>query len=131
MIILDTCAIIWDALDNSKLTMKAQSAIQKANNDRSLYICDISIWELAMLIKRGRLNIEETASNFIQLFLKSRNVEIISISPEIAELSVSLDSSINNDPADRLIAATSIIKQLPIVTADNNLLKSRLIETIW
>ena len=52
MIVLDTCAIIWDALDASRLTPKAEKAIEQ--NAGELVICDISIWEIAMLIKTKR-----------------------------------------------------------------------------
>jgi len=53
------------------------------------------------------------------------------ISPEIAELSVNFGPEINNDPADRLIAATSILKNIPIITADQNLRNATILETIW
>jgi len=48
MILLDTCAIIWDALDTNRLSPEAKNAIER--NERELIICDISIWEIAMLI---------------------------------------------------------------------------------
>lgn len=131
MIIMDTCAIIWDALDKNQLTKKALTAIQKADDHNSLIISDISIWEISMLIKKGRIQINTTAANFLNLFLESRNISVVQISPEIAELSVSFGADVNNDPADRIIAATSIIYNAQLVTADNNLLKSKTIETIW
>lgn len=131
MIIMDTCAIIWDALDKNQLTKKALTAIQKADDHNSLIISDISIWEISMLIKKGRIQINTTAANFLNLFLESRNILVVQISPEIAELSVSFGADVNNDPADRIIAATSIIYNAQLVTADNNLLKSKTIETIW
>ncbi len=129
MILLDTCAIIWDALDSSKLSPDAKNAIEL--NERELIICDISIWELSMLIKRKRLVVDDTVSGFINLLLQSRNYLIQEITPEIAELSVNFGSEINNDPADRLIAATSILENAPIVTADENLRGANILETIW
>lgn len=131
MIIMDTCAILWDALDPSKLTVKAKKAINKADKNGALFMCDISLWEIAMLIKRQRIEIEETPANFLRLVLSARNYSIAAISLEIAELSVTLDNEINNDQADRIIVATSILKQAPIVTADNNLIHARIVETIW
>ncbi len=129
MILLDTCAIIWDALDAGKLSPDARNTIEL--NERSLIICDISIWEIAMLIKRKRLVLDDTAAGFINLLLQSRNYFIQEITPEIAELSVNFGSEINNDPADRLIAATSILGNAPIVTADENLRGATMVETIW
>ncbi|MDM3871935.1 type II toxin-antitoxin system VapC family toxin [Porticoccus sp. W117] len=131
MILLDTCAIIWDALEPKNLSRKAAEAIDNADKHHALIVSDISIWEISMLIKKGRLEIETTAANFLNLFLQSRNISVRSISPEIAELSVNLGTEINNDPADRIIAATSIIHNARLVTADNNLRNSEIVDTVW
>ena len=131
MILMDTCAIIWDALEPEKLSSKALKAINKADESNALIISDISIWELSMLIKKKRLEVDTTAANFINLFLQSRSISVQAISPEIAELSVSFGADINNDPADRIIAATSIILNAQLVTADQNLIDSQMINTIW
>jgi PIN domain nuclease of toxin-antitoxin system len=129
MIVLDTCAVIWDALDASRLTPKAKKAISR--HESELIICDISIWEIAMLIKRKRLVIAFDITGFIQLVLQSRNFHIQEITPEIADLSVNFDSEIINDRADRLIAATAILSNAPIITADQNLRNATMIKTIW
>ena len=131
MILLDTCAIIWDALEKSQLSEKALNAINKADEFNALIISDISIWEIAMLIKKERIKIDTTASNFINLYLQTRNISVIQISPEIAELSVNFGEEVNKDPADRVIAATSIIQNAQLVTADKNLIKSKVVETVW
>lgn len=131
MILLDTCAIIWDALDQEKLTDKAKNAIAKADEHNALIISDISIWEISMLIKRSRIDVATTSANFINLFLESRSVSVISISPEIAELSTNFGPEMNNDPADRIIAATSIIYNTQLITADTNLRQATLVDTLW
>jgi PIN domain nuclease of toxin-antitoxin system len=131
MIVMDTCAVLWDALEPKQLTKKAIKAIDNADNRNALLIADISIWEISMLIKKGRVQIDTTAANFIHLFLQSRNISIISISPEIAELSVNFEADINKDPADRIIAATSIIQNARLVTADKNLLATDRVDTLW
>jgi len=129
MILLDTCAIIWDALDRNRLSPEAKNAIDC--NERDLIICDISIWEIAMLIKRKRLVVDAPASGFINLLLQSRNFLLQEITPEIADLSVNFGPELNSDPADRLIAATSILRNAPIVTADQNLRDATTVKTIW
>ncbi len=129
MILLDTCAIIWIALESGKLTPKAKKAIKRYENE--LIICDISIWEISMLINKKRLIIDDTASGFINLLIQSQNYQVQQITPKIAELSVSFGTEINNDPADRLISATSILINTPIITADQNLRDATILETIW
>ncbi|MCF6282043.1 MAG: PIN domain-containing protein [Candidatus Polarisedimenticolaceae bacterium] len=65
------------------------------------------------------------------MIIQSKNYQVQQITPKIAELSVNLGAEINNDPADRLIAATSILKNAPIITADQNLRDATILETIW
>ena len=131
MIVLDTCAIIWEALDPSELSQKAATAIHTANDQQTLMMSDISIWEISMLMQKKRLQVNTSAAHFINLFLQSKNIRVQPITAEIAELSVTFGSEINNDPADRIIAATAIICNAQLVTADQNLITSKLVNTIW
>ncbi len=131
MILLDTCAVIWDALDHQQLSPKALTAINKADEFNALIVSDITIWEIAMLVKKERIKIETTPSNFVNLYLQTRNISVVQISPEIAELSVNFGSEINKDPADRIISATSIIQNAQLVTADQNLISSEIVDTLW
>ena len=131
MILLDTCAIIWDALDRNQLTKKALNAINKADEAGALIISDISLWEISMLVHKERLKIETSAANFMNLYLQYRQISVVQISPEIAELSVSLSPEINKDPADRIISATSIVHNAQLVTADQNLINSDIVDTLW
>ena len=131
MTLMDTCAIVWDALEPTKLTPEALEAINKADQHNALIISDISIWEISMLIKKRKIEVATSAANFLNLFIQSRNISVQSISPEIAELSVNFGAKINNDPADRIIAATSIIHNARLVTADQNLRNSDLLDTVW
>lgn len=55
MILLDTYAIVWDALQARELSEKAKNAIEKADNNNALIIADISIWEVSMLVKKNAL----------------------------------------------------------------------------
>ena len=114
---------------NKNYLAKLFLPLRKQMNTR--HSSDISIWEISMLIKKKRLRIDTTAAIFINLYLQSRNISIQSISPEIAELSVNFDHAINNDPADRIIAATSLINNAQLITSDKNLRASKLLDTIW
>ena len=131
MILMDSCAIIWDALQPTALSEPARKAIAEADRQQELLVSDISIWEIAMLIKKGRVQLNATPSKFFKLFLQSRNVVVQPISPDIAELSVNFNSDMNGDPADRLIAATAIVHNAHLVTADQNLRNSPILSTIW
>jgi len=52
-------------------------------------------------------------------------VTVLPITLEIARTSTQLDFS--SDPADEIIAATSIVERVPLLTRDRRILKSRLV----
>ena len=131
MIVADTNVIIWDALQPEKLSPKAKKAIRKANAQDGIIFCEISLWEIAMLMKKGRLSVDVDYQQFIRLVSDSNNYIFKGISPQIAELSTNLFSTTNKDPADRIISATSIIEKANLVTSDKILRRSKKIHTIW
>ena len=131
MIVVDTHIIIWNALKPEAVSKKAKQEIDKANETDGIIFCEISLWEIAMLIKKKRLSIDVTYLEFIGLLKASNNYMFKGISPEIAELSANLPSEINQDPADRIICANSIITNSKLITSDKNLRKSSLVKTVW
>lgn len=131
MIVVDTHIIIWNALKPEMLSGKAEKAISAANNSDGIIFCEISLWEIAMLMHKERLSIDIEYTEFIQLILESNKYVFRGITPEIAWLSTGLLSDNNKDPADRIIAATSIIENANLVTADKELRQSKKVATIW
>ncbi len=131
MITIDTHIIIWNALKPELLSKSSNREIELANDSDGIIFCDISLWEIAMLFKKGRIEIDVSYLEFIDLILASNKYIFQSISPEIAALSTRLSDEINADPADRIIAATSMITNTPLITADKNLRLAKNINTIW
>ena len=129
MLLLDTCAIIYDALEPERLSPKSLKAINAAERSGDLICSDISLWEIAMLVQKDRLNPGTDAATFIRLALMARSIEVLPITPEIAARSSEID--LHGDPADRIIAATALENNTPIVTSDRRLLKARNIPTLW
>ena len=131
MLTVDTHIIIWDALKPESLSKNARKAIDKANETDGIIFCEISLWEIAMLIKKKRMVIDISYLEFIKLVRASNNYIFKGLSPEIAELSVDLPSEINQDPADRIICSTAILNNSQLVTADINLRNANSVTTIW
>lgn len=131
MIVVDTHIIIWNALKPEILSLKAQEAIAGSNKSDGIVFCEISLREIAMLIHKKRLRIELEYCEFIRLLAESNRYYFYGLSPEIAELSTKIFSSGNRDPADRIIAATSIVNNAQLVTADKYMIESPEVVTIW
>lgn len=131
MIVVDTHALIWDALAPNRLSATAQRALSEANAGDGLLICDISLWEIAMFIQRGRVQVGVDCQSFINLILQANKTRVQPITPLIATLSVQLPAGINKDPADRLIVATALAENAPLLTADRPLRDANVVTTIW
>lgn len=131
MLLLDTCTIIFDALDPSRLSKKALTAIDQADNAGSIACSDISLWEIAMLTAKGRIQPGTDAQSFIRLVLTARNITVLPISPEIAAKSAQPELCQHGDPADRIIAATAIINKAKLVTSDKKLATVPGLYIVW
>ena len=131
MLVLDTCALIFDSLDPERLSKKAKAAIAQAADAGVLACCDISFWEIAMLVSKGRLDPGTDAQKFIQLVLAARNIKVLPLTPEIAARSAQPDFCPNGDPADKLIAASTLLTKSKLVTSDRKLAAVDGLHIVW
>jgi PIN domain nuclease of toxin-antitoxin system len=129
MIILDTCVLLFDHLSPERLSKVAIEVLEKGEQTGQLYCCDISLWEIAMLKKKQRIIIATDYLTFMRTVLRARNIHVLPILPDIADLSVSLELE-QADPADRIIAATTIYYNAQLLTSDQKLLNSQ-VSTMW
>lgn len=121
MILLDTHALVWVDQDDAALGKTARRFVQAAWDSGGVAVSAISFWECEMLHGAGRLILPQSPSQWRTELLAAGLIEI-PIDGEIAMLSVRLDLA-HKDPADRLIAATAIVKGAALLTADNKLLR--------
>jgi len=89
---------------------------------QSLAISDIVLWEIAKLAQHGRIDIDFDDPIFIRAM---RQVTVYPVTVEIARQSTELD--FHSDPADELIAATSVVEGMPLLTRDRKILKSKVV----
>lgn len=130
MILLDTCALIFDALTPDRLSSAARKALDRGETEGALACADISLWEIAMLVSKNRLDPGTDSATFCRLALDARGVRVLPITPEIAMVSTRIDLP-QGDPADRLIAATALAQAAVVVTVDQRLRRSDAVKTLW
>jgi PIN domain nuclease of toxin-antitoxin system len=130
--ICDTHIPILFQDDPDRLSPRARRTFQRGIEEGELALADISLWEMAMLFARGRLNPEAsvTPADYIRDLIQGYRMEVLPISVPIAVLSQS-DIFAHKDPADRLIAATALAYRAPLVTVDEKLREVRGLEVIW
>jgi PIN domain nuclease of toxin-antitoxin system len=129
VILLDTNALIWAADDSSRLSRTAAAAIRRARRGQGLAVSAITLWELALLMARGRLQAYGTIDSSIREL--TAGVSVLPITPEIAALATQFPEDYPRDPADRLVGATARAEGLVLITRDENIRKSPLIRTVW
>lgn len=128
MIVLDTHAWIWWAAGSKQLGARARRRIRTA---KRVLVPAIATWEVAMLVQRGRLEVDRPLLSWIRQALALPDVELVPLTPEIAVRAAGLGNGFPGDPADRLIVATALESRSPLVTKDERLRGSRAVETVW
>ncbi len=119
MLNLDTHILLF-ALDGS-LT----PAERKLLASEPWGISAIVLWEVAKLAQLGRIAIDVRSVEFVRIFAR---VQVWPLDLEVCKKSTELDFT--SDPADELIAATSIVHRVPLVTRDKKIRKSKLVPIV-
>lgn len=120
MIILDTHALVWMAIDERTLGRRTRRLIEKEWAEGEVAICALSFWEIALLHERGRLALAIPASDWRRERLKT-GLREVAVDGAIAVRAAGL-GALPGDPVDRMIIATALQTGAALVTADERLL---------
>ncbi|MCC6196896.1 MAG: type II toxin-antitoxin system VapC family toxin [Burkholderiales bacterium] len=121
-LLLDTHVWLWSILAPAKLPRRAKSAINRSSNE--LWLSPISVWELLVLVERGRLRIEAEPRRWIEQALARTPAQEAQINFEVALRSREV-LPMHADPADRILVATALVNGFTLVTADQSLIDAR------
>src|ERR1700735_2802908 len=124
LLLLDTHCWLWAQLGLiQRLSKAALQAIRSAESDGNLRISVISIWELAMLEKRGRIALPMNIRAWLDQALAKPGITVTQLTPEIMIESVYLPGELHGDPADRMLVATARVLGATLLTKDGRLLQ--------
>lgn len=130
--ICDTHVLLFWADRPDRLTLPAQESLTTGRNAGQLACAAISLWEIAVLFRKNRLILppQHTPVSYMEDIIMSLGLYILPLTPAIAGLA---ESGIvtHGDPGDRLIAATAITHQAPLITADEKLDAVPGLRCIW
>lgn len=126
-LLLDTHIWIWSLLEPARLSSRVRRVLASA--DHELWLSSISIWEFLLLAERGRVKLDRSAPEWLDAALLRAPVGEAPVTHQIARQSRCLDLT-HDDPADRFIAATTLVLGLTLITADTRLLASKSISTM-
>ena len=120
MLLIDTHVLVWLDEANDKLGQEAKNIIDDALLVGSLGVASISFWEIAMLVKKGRIAIGMELDIWRKELLQ-KGLHEISSHGGIAIRAGQLEN-MHGDPADRMIVATALEHSATLVTADQKIL---------
>ena len=116
MLNLDTHILIFS------LTGALRAGERAALSQARWSISAIVLWELAKLIRLGRLDMDLDDRQIARVL---NGLHVWPLDLDVARMSVNLD--FRGDPADEIIAATSIVHDVPLITRDRIIRHSRMV----
>lgn len=122
MLILDTHAWVWLVSGNRQIGPDALREMESAAAKAGYVVPAIAVWELAMLVERGRLTLTQPLEDWIEEALSQPNFELAGLTPNIAIRSARLAKRVLRDPADRMIVATAIELGGRLATRDREII---------
>jgi PIN domain nuclease of toxin-antitoxin system len=131
VIVLDTHVWLWHVdQDDRALSRAARSALHEGAD---LVVCAISVWEVGMLVAKGRLRVGRPLDAWIRAALTPSGVRCVPVDAAIAARAAQIDD-FHGDPADRLIVATAVEHGADLVTKDRAIrtwARRHRLSTIW
>lgn len=131
-VVIDTHVLIWYIFEPNRLSETALTTIEKVNITNSqIYIPSISLIEITYLVEKGR--IPQEVLTRVNQAIDSPNVNLFLV-PLDLRITLSfeeIDKSIVPEMPDRIIAATALSLELPLITRDLKIQNLSNIQTIW
>jgi PIN domain nuclease of toxin-antitoxin system len=128
VIVLDTHAWLWWTAEPRKLSRRMRQELAAADR---LGVCTISCYEVAVLARRGRIDLDRSVAEWVGLALTDEGVETLPLTPAVAVAAASLDERFPGDSADRIIYATARAQQAQLATKDAAIRRFDRRTTIW
>lgn len=128
MILLDTCALIWFATDWEQFSPPARAAL--CNPSTPLAVSAFSAFELGLLHRRGRIGLEMEPDQWFQAVISVGSIAPIPVTWATA-LEATRLPQLHNDPADRIIIATALALNCPIITPDRHIATYPGVAVVW
>jgi PIN domain nuclease of toxin-antitoxin system len=113
-VLLDTHAFIWFVEDNAQLPLKSKQIIEKQDNEVFLSIA--SVWEMAIKIQLGKLNINKSIEEIVEL-IAINGFQFLPILPNHI-IRMSTLNFFHRDPFDRIIIAQGLTESATILSRD-------------
>lgn len=123
--------MIWYATGHHRLlSSEALRAFKSADSDRALILIpSVALWEVSILIRIRRIRLMEPFRQWADMLLAKPGFDLVSLDSII--IGEAMKFSINDDIFDAAIVATATTRDLPLITKDQGIAESGIVEVIW
>lgn len=122
-VVLDTHALVWLLQGSPRLGPQSRAQIEAAAATDCAFVAAISVWEIAMLVAKGRLALDREVGDWIAAALSLPGLRLAPLDPRVAVDATRLPGEIHGDPADRMIVATARQRTATLITDDQLVLQ--------
>lgn len=122
-LLLDTHIWVRYLQGDPNLPRAIVRAVETARGRGAAFLSAISIWEVAVLVGKRRLNLPLDVEIWIERSLQLPGIQLLAFSPKIAIETARLPDPMHKDPADRILVATALVENLQLVTLDRDILR--------
>ena len=121
-LLLDTHIVLWLDSGDDRLRQSTRALIDGCWLGGG-FICmsAVTAWEIALLVDTGRIDLDCPVEAWVERFLGRPGVEAVPLGYRAAARSYRLHPLEHRDPADRLLIATAIELECPLVTYDERI----------
>jgi len=119
--LLDTHIWLWSALQPERLSRRVAMTLADPGNE--LFLSPISVWELVILVRKGRFRLRPDIPTWVANSLSELRLIEAPFTVEVP-LAMSLLRFSHADPADQFLAASAKVFDLTLVTADEKLIRT-------
>jgi len=118
-LLLDTHIILWSAADPERLPPGFINELTSA--DAELWFSPISVWEILILAEKKRIRLKGDRIKAVRRMFQEIPAREAALNREVAMQSRLVDMP-HQDPADRFLAATALVYDLTLATADKRII---------
>ena len=123
-VLLDTHVWVWLALGTPRrIPPAALRILEETGMSSGLLVSIVSVWEVALLVARGRIVLPLPLVEWVGLALARPEIRLVGLTrPDTVMDAVNLPGEMHGDPADRFLIATARNRRATLATHDERIL---------
>jgi PIN domain nuclease of toxin-antitoxin system len=125
--VTDTHSLVWYFTDDVRLGSNALEAFQSSEEEGTIFIPAVVLAEIMFIAKKGKITISfhETLGRVEE----NENFVVVPLDADILKIAYEIEADL--EMHDKLIVATAVSRRAILITKDENVSRSRVVETLW